>query len=147
MRAYAQPNQANPLLFLKGTAHPNTAATTTKARYETRLPHRGQSELRDTPRRKHPVVLHHRRSFPMGGGPHPRSPGGSRRAGPCAADPPIARLEVEIGHAFDLLLKHLPELDGLVVGREEEAGAVGGRTPADLVDLLLNLQTLEVVKL
>lgn len=83
----------------------------------------------------------------MGRGPHPRAPGGSCRAGPCAADPPVTRLEIEVGHTLDLLLKHLPELDGLVVGGEEEAGAVGSRAPADFVDLLFDFQTLEVVEL
>lgn len=83
----------------------------------------------------------------MGRGPHPRPPRRSRRAGPCAADPPIARLEIEVGHALDLLFKHFPQLDRLVVGGEQEAGPVGGGAPADLVDLLLDFQTLEVVKL
>ena len=33
------------------------------------------------------------------------------------------------------------------VGGEQEEGGAGGLDPGDLVDLLLNLQTLEVVKL
>ena len=47
-----------------------------------------------------------------------------------------------------LLLEHLPELDGFVVGADEEPRAVGALVaPPQRVDLLLNLQTLQIVEL
>ena len=55
--------------------------------------------------------------------------------------------EIILGHHLERLFKHLPELDGLVVGREEVVRGVLPSAPFDLVDLLLDLEGLEVVKL
>ena len=58
------------------------------------------------------------------------------------------RVEVEVADALELLLEDFPELDGLVVGADEESARVGALVaPAQGVDLLLNLERLEVVKL
>jgi hypothetical protein len=50
--------------------------------------------------------------------------------------------QVVLGHNLQRLLEHLPQLDGLVVGGEEEMGGILSFAPLDLVDLLLNLQRL-----
>ena len=44
-------------------------------------------------------------------------------------------------------LRNLPKFDGLVVGGQEKVGRVLSPKPPDLVDLLLNFQGLEVIKL
>jgi hypothetical protein len=49
---------------------------------------------------------------------------------------------------FDLPLEQAPELDGLVVAGEQQLGAGGGGAqPGDLVDLLVNFERAEIVKL
>lgn len=52
-----------------------------------------------------------------------------------------------IGNALDRLLKHLPELDGFVVGRDEHVVVTRSPTPPDFVNLLFDFHTLEVVEL
>lgn len=56
-------------------------------------------------------------------------------------------VDVELRQAHDLLLKHLPQLDRLVVGRQQHATARRRSAPPHFVDLFLNLLRLEVVKL
>lgn len=55
--------------------------------------------------------------------------------------------EVILRHHLERLLEHLPELDSLVIGGQEVVGCVLSTAPLDLVDLLLNLQRFEIVKL
>ena len=54
--------------------------------------------------------------------------------------------EVVFGHYFEGLLEDLPELDCLVIRREQVVGRILPPAPLDLVDLLLDLERLEVVK-
>jgi hypothetical protein len=54
--------------------------------------------------------------------------------------------EVEVGEGHDAALGHLPQLDRLVVGRQQQVRSAAARPP-HAVDLLLNLQGFEVVKL
>jgi hypothetical protein len=65
--------------------------------------------------------------------------------------PPDAASEVlavvVLGNDLDLLVEHLPELDCLVVRAEEEVSGILALAPPNAVDLLLNLERLEVVKL
>ena len=55
----------------------------------------------------------------------------------------------QIVGAYDprITFAYLPQLDRLVIGGEEEMGHVLSTQPPDLVDLLLDLQTLQVVEL
>lgn len=55
--------------------------------------------------------------------------------------------EVVLGHDFERLLEHFPELYSLVVCREKVVGGILSSAPLDLVDLLLDLQGLEIVEL
>jgi hypothetical protein len=55
--------------------------------------------------------------------------------------------QIVLRHDFERLLVDLPQLDGLVVGREQVVGGILASAPLDLVDLLFDLQRLEVVEL
>lgn len=56
--------------------------------------------------------------------------------------------ELQLLLHLPVLLRELPQFDGLVIGGQHEVGGILARVqPADLVDLLLNLQTLQVVEL
>ena len=39
-----------------------------------------------------------------------------------------------------------PQLDGLVIGGQQMVGAIGAAAPGNLVDALIDLQTLQIVK-
>jgi hypothetical protein len=54
--------------------------------------------------------------------------------------------QVVLGHHLERLLIDLPQLDCLVVGREQVVRGILALAPLDLVDLLLDLQRLEVVE-
>ena len=57
-------------------------------------------------------------------------------------------VQVEVGHALDLLLENLPQLDRLVVGGDEEPRRVRAVVaPTQGVDLLLDFQRLQVIEL
>jgi hypothetical protein len=47
--------------------------------------------------------------------------------------------EIILGYHLQRLLENLPQLDGLVVGREEVMRSILASTPLDLVYLLLDL--------
>jgi hypothetical protein len=55
--------------------------------------------------------------------------------------------EIVLSHHLKRLLENLPQLDGLVVGREKVMGGVLSPAPLNLIDFLLNLQRLQVVEL
>ena len=92
------------------------------------------------------------------------APGGGGVLGPisggCGASPATRRqaldlcaardagVQVKVGDVLHLLLENFPELDRLVVRGHQEPGAVRALVaPPQRVDLLLNLERLEVVKL
>lgn len=45
------------------------------------------------------------------------------------------------------LVVYLPKLNSLVISRQKKEGTIGCLAPSDLVNFLLNLQTLEIIKL
>lgn len=55
--------------------------------------------------------------------------------------------QVVLGHHLKGLLENLPQLDRLVVRREEVVGGILSSTPLDLVDLLFDFERLEVIEL
>ena len=44
-------------------------------------------------------------------------------------------------------IPYLPELNSFVISRQKEEGTISHLAPPDLIDLLLNLQTLQIIKL
>ena len=55
--------------------------------------------------------------------------------------------QVVLGHHLEGLLENLPQLDRLVIRREEVVGSILSPTPLDLVDLLFDFEGLEVIEL
>lgn len=75
----------------------------------------------------------------------------ARQSSWCAASPGDAARsglggEVVFCDHLQGLLEDFPQLDGLVVRREEVVGSVLSTTPFDLVDLLFDLEGLEVIE-
>ena len=48
--------------------------------------------------------------------------------------------QIVLSHDLERLLKHFPELDGLVIRREQVMRSILSPAPLDLVDLLFNFQ-------
>lgn len=47
----------------------------------------------------------------------------------------------------DIARTYLPEFDGFIICGEQQSGTISSVAPSDFIDLLLNFQTFQVIKL